>query len=71
MPKGPSVRNVISLIKIWMMVPNAKVTIARYGPVTRNAGNASKAPNAAVMAMLAGMMTHNGAPSLRKSTPAV
>ena len=29
MPSGPSVRKVISLIRIWMMVPKASVTIAR------------------------------------------
>ncbi|MNT08201.1 hypothetical protein D3C72_1429360 [compost metagenome] len=29
MPRGPSVRKVISLIRIWMMVPKASVTIAR------------------------------------------
>lgn len=29
MPNGPSVMKVISLIRIWMMVPNASVTIAR------------------------------------------
>jgi hypothetical protein len=28
-PKGPSVSHVISLIKIWVIVPNAKVTIAK------------------------------------------
>ena len=54
-----------------MMVPKASVTMARYGPVTRSAGSASSAPKPAVTPMLAGMITHSGAPSLRKNTPAV
>jgi hypothetical protein len=29
MPIGPSVRKLISLMRIWMMVPKASVTIAR------------------------------------------
>ncbi|KAG1240113.1 hypothetical protein G6F68_017979 [Rhizopus microsporus] len=37
MPKGPSVMKVISLIRIWMMVPNASVTMARIaaGSITQ------------------------------------
>ena len=54
-----------------MMVPNASVTIARYGPVTRSAGNARMAPNRAVTPMAATKATMNGAPTLSTSTPAV
>ncbi|MNC77444.1 hypothetical protein D3C75_1294030 [compost metagenome] len=48
------VRKSISLMRIMMMVENASVTIARYGPVTRNAGNANNPPKTAVTAIAAG-----------------
>ena len=64
MPIGPSVRKVISLIRIWMMVPKASVTIARYGPVTRSAGSASSAPNSAVTPIAATSVTSSGVPEL-------
>ena len=63
MPIGPLVKKLISLIRIWMIVPNANVTIARYGPVTRSAGKASTAPKPAVTTMLTGSATSIGSPS--------
>ena len=71
MPIGPSVRKVISLMRIWMMVPKASVTIARYGPVTRSAGNASIAPNRPRRPRWPAARASNGAPSFETSTPAV
>ena len=53
-----------------MMVPNASVTIARYGPVTRSAGSASTAPNAAAIRMAAGSVTQIGICRWKNSTPA-
>ena len=70
-PIGPSVRKLISLIRIWMIVPNASVTIARYGPVTRSAGSANSAPKPAVIKIAAGNVIHSPAPSFITSTPAV
>ena len=46
-----------------MMVPNASVTMARYGPVTRNAGSASNAPNAAATMIPNGKAAKNPTPS--------
>ncbi len=46
-----------------MIVPNASVTIARYGPVTRNAGNASTAPKAAVTRIAIGSVAKIGSPN--------
>ena len=70
MPSGPSVRKVISLMRIWMMVPKASVTIARYGPVTRSAGSASTAPKAAAIRMAAGSVSQMGSCRWKNSTPA-
>ena len=52
-----------------MMVPKARVTMARYGPVTRRAGKARMAPKTAAPTMLAGMASQNDRPSLNTSTP--
>ncbi len=40
-----------------MIVPNASVTIARYGPDTRSAGSARIAPKAAVTTIASGAVT--------------
>ena len=53
------------------MVPKARVTMARYGPVTRRAGSASATPNTAVTAMAAGSAAHTGHDSWNTSTPTV
>jgi hypothetical protein len=71
MPIGPLVRKSISLIRIWMIVPKASVTIARYGPVTRSAGNARIAPNSAVTAIaITGISTNGVSGKFVMTTPA-
>ena len=53
------------------MVPNASVTIARYGPVTCNAGKASIRPNSAATMIPNGSAATMPMPSWKLSTPAV
>ena len=71
MPNGPSVSQVISLIKICAMVPKAKVTIARYGPTTFRAGKAKIPPKNAVTRIEAGMVAQIGKPNWKNKIPAV
>ena len=52
------------------MVPNASVTIARYGPVTRNAGKASSAPKPAATTIPTGIAAQKPISSWNASIPA-
>ena len=71
MPMGPLVRNVISLMRICTIVPKARVTIARYGPVTCRAGRASIRPNSTDTRMPKGSAATIPMSYWKFSTPAV
>ena len=53
------------------MKPKAMVTIARYGPLTRNAGSASSAPIAAASSAASGHAAQKPKPALVVSTATV
>src|SRR4051812_23889561 len=59
MPFWPPVRPRHSAVAFSMTKPNAIVTIARYGPRTRNAGSASSAPTSADRRIAAGSASQN------------
>ena len=54
-----------------MTKPNAIVTIARYGPRTRNAGSASRAPAAAAITAPTKAASINGMPAFAERIEAV
>src|SRR5215471_11450472 len=61
-PIGPPVR-LQRLLVTSAMKPNAIVTIARYGPLARNDGMASAAPNRPASITPSGALSQNGRPS--------
>ncbi len=69
MPDAPPVSPRHSVLAASTMKPNAIVTIARYGPLTRSAGSDSRAATAKATAVATGHASRNGHPATVVSTP--
>ena len=71
MPPGPPVSATHSTSAPSTMMPNAIVTIARYGPDSRSAASATAAPITAVTAIASGSAVQKPSPSRVAASAAV